>query len=66
MAKMNIQTSYSEVDRLYYIRLYDGKKEIAQLGYQKKKPSKQRVLQLFKSWSNKNIKIKSKKRSKKS
>lgn len=65
MAKMNIQTSYSQVDGLFYIRLFNGRKEIALLGTQKKKPTKQRALQLFKMWSNKNIKVKSKKRTKK-
>ena len=55
---MQIQIRYSDIDRRYYIRLMEGSKEIAELGSQIKKPTKDRALKLFQAWSKKNIKVK--------
>lgn len=54
---MTVRVTYSATDRLFYIYLFDGNTEVAQLGYQQTKPTRARIDQLLARWMRKNVKV---------
>ena len=50
---MEIQITYCSIDRLYYVRLYNNGKEVAELGSMKNRPTKEKTLFLYQQWNSK-------------
>ena len=54
---MTVRITYSATDRLFYIYLFDQAEQVAQLGYQRTKPTRARIDQLLARWMRKNVKV---------
>jgi len=50
---MEIRITYCGIDRLYYVRLYSGGQEVAELGRSENRPTREKALSLYQQWRSK-------------